>query len=46
MVSADITSPPWAMPRRFLYGVSRLRLPIRAGRFWLVQAGVLLVAVL
>jgi signal transduction histidine kinase len=46
MVSADITSPSWAIPRRFMHGLTRLRLPLRTGRFWLVQAGVLLVAVL
>jgi signal transduction histidine kinase len=43
MTSADISS---STQSRVLDAASRLRLPVRSGRFWIVQAGVLLVAFL
>src|SRR5674476_342619 len=46
MASADIASPIRAASRRFMDAAGRLRLPVRSGRFWLVQVGVLFVAFL
>jgi signal transduction histidine kinase len=46
MASADIASPIRSAPGRVLDAVDRLRLPVRSGRFWIVQAGVLMVAFL
>jgi len=46
MTSADAVSPIRAVPGRVLSAVGRLHLPLRSGRFWLVQAGVVLVAFL
>jgi len=46
MTSADTLSPIRAVPGRVLGVIGRLRLPLRSGRFWLVQAGVVLVAFL
>ncbi|MBE3074154.1 MAG: PAS domain-containing protein [Actinobacteria bacterium] len=46
MTSADVLSPLRAVPRRVLDAAGWLRLPLRSGRFWLVQAGVLFVAFL
>ena len=46
MTSADAVSPIRAVPGRVRDAVGRLRLPVRSGRFWLVQAGVVLVAFL
>ena len=46
MASADISGPIRAVPGRVRGVVDRWRLPVRSGRFWLVQVGVLLVAFL
>jgi len=46
MTSADTVSPNRAVPGRIRGAVGMLRLPLRSGRFWLVQAGVVLVAFL
>ena len=46
MASGDVASPIRAAPGRVLDAVDRLRLPVRSGRFWIVQAGVLIVAFL
>ena len=46
MASADVASPIRALPGRLLDATDRLRLPVRSGRFWIVQAGVLAVAFL
>jgi len=46
MTSADAVSPIRTVPGRVRDAVGRLRLPVRSGRFWLVQAGVVLVAFL
>jgi signal transduction histidine kinase len=46
MASADVAGPIRALPGRLLDATDRLRLPVRSGRFWIVQAGVLAVAFL
>jgi signal transduction histidine kinase len=46
MASADVASPIRALPGRLLDAMDRLRLPVRSGQFWIVQAGVLAVAFL
>jgi signal transduction histidine kinase len=49
MVSADLSNPVRVRPGRVsraLDAVASLDLPVRSGRFWLVQAGVLVVAFL
>src|ERR1035437_6566508 len=46
MASADIASPIRAASGRVMDAAGRLRLPVRSGRFWLVQVGVLFVAFL
>jgi signal transduction histidine kinase len=46
MASADISTPVSAVPGRVQDGAGSLRLPLRSWRFWVVQAGVLLVAFL
>jgi signal transduction histidine kinase len=46
MASADVSTPLQAVSGRVLDSVGRLRLPLTAWRFWVVQAGVLFVAFL
>jgi signal transduction histidine kinase len=46
MASPDVAGPIRALPGRLLDATDRLRLPVRSGRFWIVQAGVLAVAFL
>src|SRR5450631_787112 len=46
MASPDVAGPIRALPGRLLDATDRLRLPVRSGRFWVVQVGVLLVAFL
>jgi signal transduction histidine kinase len=46
MASADISTPVRTVPGRVQDAVGRLRLPLSAWRFWVVQAGVLFVAFL
>jgi len=46
MASADFSDPIGAAPVRVQDAVGRLRLPLNSWRFWVVQAGVLLVAFL
>ena len=46
MASADISTPIRAVPGRAQDTVGSLRLPLRSWRFWVVQTGVLLVALL
>jgi signal transduction histidine kinase len=46
MASAEISTPIQAVPGRVQDLAARLRLPLTSWRFWVVQAGVLLVAFL
>jgi signal transduction histidine kinase len=46
MASAEISTPIHAVPGRVQDLAARLRLPLTSWRFWVVQAGVLLVAFL
>lgn len=46
MASAEIASPIRTVHGHVLDAADRLRLPVRSGRFWIVQAGVLAVAFL
>src|SRR5664279_592301 len=46
MASAEISTPIQAVPGRVQNLAVRLRLPLTSWRFWVVQAGVLLVAFL
>src|SRR5664280_2964652 len=46
MASAEISTPIQAVPGRVEDLAARLRLPLTSWRFWVVQAGVLLVAFL
>jgi signal transduction histidine kinase len=44
MAITDVSAPILASSGRFREAADRLRLPVGSGRFWVVQAGVLLVA--